>query len=277
MSPANAPSFLLSDEDISFVGSLVKEAGKLAQSMREGVGIQEKTGPHDRVTEADIALSKLLSEQLKSRFPQDLIISEEDNHPEKYATVPRTWMIDPIDGTDNYIRNDGQYAVMVGIIVDFQAVFGWVYAPAFDTLYLGGPSYGAWKQTGNQHPVQYAQTPELQNSGPRRLMMGFRDRKTHPWVLEMPDVHFVKAGSVGLKVARVLHDEADMFIHLSGKLKMWDTAAPAAIALGAGMEVGCLDSDQLTFDLPHIQHYGSIIMGRKGSIAWSKDNLQKSL
>ena len=128
---------VLSKADIDYVSDLTQEAGALAASMREGVFIEEKTGPDDKVTAADFTLSKLLVTNLHKRFPNDKIVSEEDDAKDGFTN--RLWLIDPIDGTDNYIRNDGQWSVMVGLLIDLKPVFGWVMAPANMTLYFGGP------------------------------------------------------------------------------------------------------------------------------------------
>ncbi len=263
-------SALLTDADIEYVNELVRRAGQLAAGMRDGVGISQKTGPQDLVTEADIELSRLIMSHLRERFPGDVIISEEEPHPKDCGTEGRVWLVDPIDGTDNYVRNDGQYAVMVGFLQDGQAAFGWVYAPALDTTYFGGPGSRSWEQTGTQRPRQLDFAPAMTPDAGARVMMGFRDRKSHPWVNELPGIEWVKSGSVGLKVAKILVGQADVFIHLSGKLKVWDTAGPVAIALGAGLEVGQLERDGLEFPLPEIQHHCSVIIGRAGALAWSR-------
>ncbi|HEY9868569.1 MAG TPA: inositol monophosphatase family protein [Candidatus Obscuribacterales bacterium] len=272
---------LLSDKEISEVSDLARRAGELALHMREGVEVKEKTGPHDLVTAADWELSRLITGELAARCPDDAVVSEEDTHhdarcgPERLGSTARAWLIDPIDGTDNYVRNDGQYSVMIGILEKGKPVFGWVYAPARKTLYLGGPGFGAWKQLDGEAPERYGAPQPLYPGQEKRIMMGFRDRKTHPWVMEMSDVRLVKSGSVGLKVAKILDDEADMFVHLSGKLKVWDTAGPLAIALGAGLEAGQLEADGIPFELPRLQQECSVIIGRPGSLAWSRAHLQK--
>src|SRR5207253_7510571 len=103
--PVIAPP-ALSDADLLYVCDIARQAGKLAVEMREGVLIKEKTGPHDRVTEADIHLSKLLTGQMKERFPTDVIISEEDVEHTSDITSHRAWLIDPIDGTHSYIQQE---------------------------------------------------------------------------------------------------------------------------------------------------------------------------
>lgn len=264
----------LTQDDIVFVCELTQEAGILAASMRDGVEIQEKTGPQDRVTAADFELSKLLVKALTLRFPNDTIVSEEDASHSSSKKTSRVWLIDPIDGTDNYIKNDGQWSVMVGLLVDLKPVFGWVFAPANMTIYYGGPGYGAYKKQLNSDPVKFEKLPDLHEDETARVIMGFRDRTSHPWVKEHPKVVLVKGGSIGLKVAKVLEDSADIFVHLSAKLKTWDTAGPAAVALGNAMDVGSLDHDVLAFPGDTIKHQTSVIMGRPGSLHWCRKYLK---
>jgi 3'(2'), 5'-bisphosphate nucleotidase len=236
--------------------------------MREGVKIEEKSGPDDHVTAADCALSQLLMKSLGERFPNDKIVSEEEDA--KEGLTNRVWLIDPIDGTDNYIRNDGQWSVMIGLLVDLKPVFGWVFAPANMTNYFGGPVYGAWKQQFKSEPVRFEPLPRLDENADARVIMGYRDRKSHPWVTKHPKVTMVKTGSIGLKVAKVLEKDADIFVHLSAKLKTWDTAGPAAVALGGGLDCGSLDNDELIFPGQSVLHETTVIMGRPGSLAWTR-------
>jgi 3'-phosphoadenosine 5'-phosphosulfate (PAPS) 3'-phosphatase len=262
----------LTQADISYVSDLSKEAGRLAAQMREGVSVQEKSDPQDRVTAADFELSRLIVSRLASRFPNDVIISEEDEkHP--LGAHERAWLVDPIDGTDNYIKNDGQYAVMIGLVVRSEPSFGWVYAPARNELYFGGPGCGAWRVDEAGVLSSYERLKSISSDDRARVTMGFRDRQSHPWVKEHPRVDLVKAGSIGLKVAKVLDDQADIFVHLSGKLKTWDTAGPAAIALGAGLDVGSMESDGLPFDLSNVRQECSVIMGRPGALQWCRHQL----
>lgn len=270
----NTVSPVLTEEEIAYVSGLAHEAGLLAISMREGVGIQEKSGPSDKVTEADFAISRFLVAKLAERFATDAIVSEEDEkHPDTNESS-RLWLIDPIDGTDNYIQNDGQYSVMIGLLIDSKPVFGWVFAPAIMTNYFGGPNYGAWRQRVGEERQRFGPLPHLDKEDTARIIMGFRDRKSHPWVKEHPKVQLVKAGSIGLKVAKVLEDQADIFVHLSAKLKTWDTAGPSAIGLGAGLDVGGLDSDVLSFPCPEVKHETTVIIGRPGALTWSREYLK---
>ena len=104
-------------------------------------------------------------------------------------------------------------------------------------------------------------------------MMGWGDKRKHPWILNLPKVRFVDSDSLGLKIVKILEDEADMFFNITGRVKIWDTAAPFAIGLGNGFDVGTVDGDPLVFPVPDIQHVSSVIIGRPGTLAWSLRSL----
>lgn len=269
---------ILGKDQIQSVLNLACKAGRLAMEMRDDISIEEKTGPRDLVTSADLALSDLIVKTLKQEFPDAGIVSEED--PDIRSDNKLVWVIDPIDGTQNYILQDGQYSVMIGLLQNLKPVFGCVFEPEHNNLYYGGPDMGAWKiktDTGDKTGLQANKNTDIFNqdkSLPKtRLMMGHRDRKKHPWVEELDYVNFVQFGSIGLKVARILENRADIFVHLAGKLKVWDTAAPSAIAIAAGLEVGTMNEDTLSFPLPEVFHRHPVIIGRKGSLDWCRKTI----
>ena len=266
----------LTDQDIEFVTQLSMEAGRMARDMRSDITIREKTGPTDMVTSADIALSGMIKDALSRRFPDDQVISEEDltHYPDSQAA--RIWMVDPIDGTQSYIRTEKQYSVMIGLLEAMEPTFGFVFGPAEEVCYYGGPGFGAWKIEGDKRS-RIGMSSELKPEGQRRLLMGSRDRRKNPWIEDIPDVEFVRSGSVGLKVARILENDADIFIHLSGKLKAWDTAGPTAIALGGGLVAGTLEEDTLPFETRTVKQKTSVIIGRRGCLEWCRDHLKQPL
>lgn len=269
---------ILGENQIQSVLDLACSAGRLAMEMRNDISIEEKTGPKDLVTSADLALSELIVKTLTQEFPNTGIVSEED--PDIRIDKELIWVIDPIDGTQNYILQDGQYSVMIGLLQSLKPVFGCVFEPVHNNLYYGVPGMGAWKikpgtnekskLLANKNNDIFNQDTSLSKT---RLMMGHRDRKKHPWIEDLEYVNFVQFGSIGLKVARILENKADLFVHLAGKLKVWDTAAPSAIAIAAGLEVGTMNEDTLSFPLPEVFHRHPVIIGRKGSLNWCRKTI----
>jgi 3'(2'), 5'-bisphosphate nucleotidase len=272
----------LSDEDIEFVSDLAKRAGSLADQMREGVGVRSKSNPQDLVTDADVKVSELIVRELGLRFPQDLVVSEESSNPCGTSGSSRLWFVDPIDGTKNYVNVDGQWSSMIGFTVDGAAAYGWLFQPSTDTLFHGGPAHGAFRQVGSGKPAKIAARESLTQRKPVRLMFGYGEMRKHPWLVESQDLCFVRSESLGLKAVKILDDEADLFISLTGRVKLWDTAAPGALALGAGLEVGTVAGTPLDYsagepDSPRTMHGTSVIIGCPGSLEWARRQFENRL
>lgn len=264
---------VLNEQEIDFVRNLAKSAGLRAKNMRNGVSVEEKSGPGDLVTSADLELSKYIVSELSSRFANDVIISEEDNsHPDS-ITNNRVWLVDPIDGTKNYIKRNGQYSVMIGLLLDKKPVFGFVYEAEYGKMYYGGPQYGAFLSLDNGASQKVSYDHKLNSEEKTRVIMGNSDRKKNAWIENLECVEIIKTGSIGLKVARILDNKADVLVHLSGKLKAWDTAGPAAIALGGNLEIGTFGGSGIEYKLPNLLHSHEVFIGRAGCLNWCKRKL----
>lgn len=272
-------SCALSDEDIDFVNHIARHAGSLAMEMRSRVTIAEKTSPGDFVTEADVACSRFIVDKLRTHFPDDGVICEEESASYVQSSLPgsrlpeRIWVIDPIDGTENYIANDGMYSVMIGLLINRRPAYGWVCNPVADTLYVACPDRPLRKFAGHEGLEINNACPPL-GTTTVKLMMGNRDRQQHRWVETLPGIEFVYSGSVGLRVGMIIEDRADVYLHLAGKLKIWDTVAPVAMALSAGLDIGSFEADGLAYPPGVIMHEHPIVMGRPGTLSWMRECLR---
>ncbi|MCG6111268.1 MAG: inositol monophosphatase [Paracoccus sp.] len=117
---------------------LAREAGALALSHfgRLSDGAVSAKGPLDLVTIADRAVEALITARLRAAFPQDGILGEEDGLTP--GTSGRVWVVDPIDGTFNFVRGGRQWAVSIGLWQDGVPVLGVIHAPALDLTLTGG-------------------------------------------------------------------------------------------------------------------------------------------
>jgi len=254
----------------------VKEAGTLSLQMRSDLSVSEK-GPGDFVTDADRALSKLLVFKISQRMPGDLIVSEEGDR--QQAASRRTWLIDPIDGTDHYLhKKSDQFSVMVGLVLDGVPAYGWVCQPARNIIYHGGVGFGAFVQVGDAAETRLADLESIISRDTKRIIIGRRDSRNRPWLRDMTDVSTMAVGSVGVKVIWVLENRADIVAQMHGLMSVWDTAAPAALALGAGMEVGT-DEELKPLRFPAVYDASTykqrfpVVFGRPGTIEWSRKHL----
>ena len=125
-------------EDAALAADMVREAGQLAAQMRgEGLRTETKSSLTDVVTAADRAAERLITDHLTAFRPEDGVLGEEGAA--KDGSSGRTWVIDPVDGTYNYVQGLSWWCSAVALVEGDDVVLGAVYHPHDDLLYVGGP------------------------------------------------------------------------------------------------------------------------------------------
>lgn len=198
------------------------------------------------VTEADMAAHRVLVSRLLTLLPNCPVVSEEDTGSLRHLSEQgQFWLIDPLDGTKEFIARNGEFTVNIGLIKDGQCVLGVVYAPAMDALYWGGPALGAFRR------VQGETTAISVSSGAGESRCRVVASKSHLNVAtqslidRLGAVRLVQAGS-SLKFCRVAEGEADIYPRLAPTCA-WDTAAAQAVLEGAGGAVLDLQGQPLRY------------------------------
>lgn len=235
----------------------------------EGLQVFQK-GPGDFVTNVDQMLDRQLTSEFSALFPQDGVITEENagsrqRFQEGYA---RLWCIDPLDGTDDFIHRQKDYAVMAGLLENEYPIAGWIYAPESDMSYFGGQNLGLWQALGDLAPEMIA-IGEPKSSGDQTVIIGIKDRRNFGDAIadQIPEIKFgFSQGSFGLKVMNVILGHAGMYIYLNGRVKIWDTVGPLALAKTAGLVCCDLDGNPVSYapgaiDLETLAHQQSIVIG----------------
>jgi 3'(2'), 5'-bisphosphate nucleotidase len=260
-------NFSLSASSQNSICQFIREAGQKAVYLREqGFQVDEK-GFDDFVTNVDRELDRLLSEQFQAWFPEHIVISEEsqrsqqlwdqrsptstgEKNGEKNSANPIFWLIDPIDGTDDFIHGREFYSVMVGVLAGLQPVLGWVYAPKSDLQYFGGTAIdGIFTITNGNIPERFYPMKPIAASRDR-LIVSKKDDLAYGAAIKaaVPHAEFYSLGSFGLKVMEVVQGRASAYIYLNRRVKIWDTAAPLAIANCAGLVCCDLEGKLISFD-----------------------------
>ena len=151
-------------------GEIAKEAGQTVQrlSHKRDLMIQEKGSANDFVTEADFSSQALIKRRVAGLFPADRVIGEEDNLPDKEIirlirnnpAHERIWLVDPLDGTINYIKGLLGYGVSVAVFEGSDTVAGAIYQPDGDALYLAERGAGATCNGQRIHCATHARLGE---------------------------------------------------------------------------------------------------------------------
>jgi 3'(2'), 5'-bisphosphate nucleotidase len=249
----------------------MRECGQQAAQMATQQFQVTQKGPADFVTSVDRWLDRQLSSGFAQLCPDDGAITEENeqSRPAFHAGYRRLWCIDPLDGTEDFIQRQPHYAIMVGLLSDCQPVAGWIYAPAFDRLYCGGPDWGLFQASGEAQPVPMAaSSPPLPGKSLFPLVIGTKDQLNFGDAIAriIPEAQFYSLGSFGLKVMEVIQGRAGIYIYLNRRVKLWDTTGPVALAKAAGLTCCDLEGKPLSFHPDAIQpdtliHKQPIVIG----------------
>ena len=255
--PAPPPEAADLSADLAYVVALARSAG---EGVRAKYGHVERltkthaTTTEEPVTEADRAAQRHIVAGLRDRFPSDGLIGEESDTGESITSDVsdihgRNWVIDPIDGTNNFIAGFGAFAVCIGLLDAGMPVLGVVYDVTRDVCYAGAAGLGA---TVNGEPTAAPDTP-LNPASVLMITSNLTGKNGHvpAWpcnLLRQTTWKVRILGSAALEAVAVAAGVAHAAVTVNGKL--WDAAAPAAIVLAAGGTFTTLDGEPIfPFDL----------------------------
>lgn len=248
-------------QDLQYAIELARGAGKIV--MEHFGRVERLTKTHaaasaEAVTEADRASQRFIVGGLRRRFPDDGIIGEESEtgtsitFDVKNATG-RVWVIDPIDGTNNFIAGLGNFAVCIALLENGRPMLGVVFDVTRDLVYSAAAGEGAW--LGNDR-LRAAATP-LSVSSMLMLTSNLLDKsgRAPQWAwrfISQTDWKVRMLGSAALEAIHVASGVAHGAITVNGKL--WDCAAPAAVLLESGAVLTDLNGNAIfPFDLAGYQ------------------------
>ena len=222
------------------------------------------------VTEADRASHRAILEVLAPLSPPDRIVSEEDvdEDPlgEEISGENRLWLVDPLDGTREFLARNGEFSVMVGLAVDGKAMVGAVYQPVPDRLFLGVVGGGAWlvEDTTGGGRIRSLDLSDGSAGNPIRVVRSrsHGDERLERLAGHTGGIEWVVSGSVGIKCALIALGEADLYVHPVPYLKEWDTCAPETVLAGAGGRVTDCLGDPLDYGKADPHQPGGIFASR---------------
>jgi len=200
--------------------------------VEDSANVQHKED-NSPVTEADIAAHCVLASRLASLLANCPVVSEEDAGSQIYRQGEgRFWLIDPLDGTKEFIARNGEFTVNIALIENGRSVLGVVYAPAKDILYWGGADMGAFRCVEGE--TLAIKVSVGNGSGSCRVVASksHLNEATESFINRLGAVSLLQAGS-SLKFCRVAEGVADIYPRLAPTCE-WDTAAAQAVLEGAG-------------------------------------------
>lgn len=211
------------------------------------MGITQKADDSP-LTKADLASHKLINAELLRLWPEIPVLSEEsaDIPWETRQSWQQYWLVDPLDGTKEFINRNGEFTVNIALIKDHKPVLGIVHVPVTDISYFGAREYGAWRKQGSET----ATTIDVrQPAAEPAVIVGSRSHANPELAGQLNKLgphELVSMGS-SLKFCHVAEGQADFYPRL-GPTSEWDTAAAQAVVEAAGGQVVKIDGSPLAYN-----------------------------
>jgi 3'(2'), 5'-bisphosphate nucleotidase len=189
------------------------------------------------LTEADLRAHRLICDRLAQLSPLLPVLSEEsaDIPYAERQTWPRYWLVDPLDGTKEFISRNGEFTVNIALIDGHRPVAGVVHIPVSDTTYSGIPGLGAWRESHDRArtaiSVRRVRRPPLRVLGSRS-----HSNPKLETALNALGAYELRAAGSSIKLCLVADGSADLYPRL-GPTSEWDIAAGQAVVEGAGGQV----------------------------------------
>jgi len=179
---------------------------------------------------------------------------------------PRFWLVDPLDGTKEFLQHNGEFTVNIALVEGEAPVLGVVYAPALDLLYVAGRGLGAWKHATGARPIRLASSPP-----PPGEPLVVVESRSHPspdleaFLRTIKVARRVQAGSA-IKFCLVADGSADIYPRF-GPTMEWDTAAAQCVVEAAGGRVTDLDRQPLVYNKSSLLNPSFMVIGA-GDYDW---------
>jgi 3'(2'), 5'-bisphosphate nucleotidase len=229
-----------SSADHALAAALATEAGRRLVELRDASEAADPAAGGGRTLGArgDRVAHDFLVAALAEDRPEDVVLSEEGRDDAARLAAARVWIVDPLDGTREYgelPRTD--WAVHVALVIDGEPVAGAVALPARD-------------MTLSTDPAAPPPRPQSPGDGPLRVVVSrSRPPAEASRIAAALGGELVALGSAGAKAMAVVLGDADVYAHSGGQYE-WDSAAPVAVAVAAGLHASRLDGSPLVYNRP---------------------------
>ncbi|BAY25548.1 inositol monophosphatase [Calothrix sp. NIES-2100] len=262
-------------KDLSEILAIARQVGwgaaDILQSYYHGTvkdsNLQVQYKQNEPVTVADIATSQYILEQLQAALGnEDFGYISEETYKAQQTKNNSTWVwiIDPLDGTRDFIQKTGEYAIHIALVKETRPVLSVVVIPEAQKLYYATKGGGTFSETRNNSvPLQISLDSNKKALEDLTLVVSrsHRNQRLNYLIENLPCKNQKSIGSVGCKIAAIVEQQAEIYISLSGKSapKDWDIAAPELILAEAGGQFTHFDGSPLQYNTDDINQWGGLL------------------
>lgn len=217
--------------DAQLAATLARVAGEMLVRHRLDL-VERGTTKWELKDSGDLLAHHFLLDALTTTRPDDAVLSEEGADDRRRMSADRVWIVDPLDGTNEYGEGRSDWAVHVALWERGALSAGAVSLPAIERVFCTDPA----------EPI-----PPVHRGKPRLVTSRNRAPYAAVVVAQSLECDAFRLGSAGAKAMSILMGEADIYVH-DGGMHQWDSAAPAAVALAAGLHASRIDGSPLVYN-----------------------------
>ncbi|MBT4299420.1 MAG: 3'(2'),5'-bisphosphate nucleotidase CysQ [Nitrosopumilus sp.] len=209
------------------------------------------------VTDADLESNKIINKILSNT--KYSILSEEDVDDQSRLSKDMIWIVDPLDGTSDFIDKTGEFTIMIALIQNKKPILGVIAWPTEKTLFVAQKNCGAFRYSNNKWDK--ISVTKIENLSKCRTI-GSRHHlsdKEKEFIKKIGIKDFSSIGS-SLKVGKISSGEAEVYITTTNKMKEWDTAASYCIITEAGGKMTDMLGNELTYNNKNVYHQNGILV-----------------
>lgn len=239
----------LSKAEIGQLCTIARAAGAAILERYErpaAIGTKHDNSP---LTEADLKADEIIRDGLIKAFPGVGILSEESAWTAG-DTVGTTFIVDPLDGTKEFLKRNGEFTVNIALHRGGSSpsglVAGVIYAPALQQMFFGTPDLGAYAQYADAEPHRIAVSNHPHDVLRILASRSHGSAAVDRWTLALGSAHVIDCVGSSLKFCRIAEGAADLYPRF-GSISQWDTAAGACVLSSAGGAVAGLDGQPLLY------------------------------
>lgn len=209
------------------------------------------------ITQADINSNNVIKEILHSEFNY-FILSEEEKDNKKRLNESLVWIVDPLDGTTDFVNRTGEFTVMIALIKEKKPILGVIYWPTSDIMYIAQKKEGAYMYSDKRwQKISVSKETDLANCkavGSRHHL----SEKEKEILKNLKIKEFTNVGS-SLKIGKISSGQAEIYLTTTDKMKEWDSCASYCIINEAGGKMTDMLGNELDYNNNDVSHKNGIL------------------
>ena len=235
----------------------VKEAGDAVMKIYKHDFVTTFKKDNEPLTEADLKSNNIIKKIIASTdYP---ILSEESLDDKKRLDYDKIWIVDPLDGTSDFVSKSGEFTIMIALVDKHEPILGVIYWPTNDILYVAQKGGGAHKfVSGVWEKLVISKRLELCNC----RVLGSRHHLSSneaDFLKQLNVEKFSERGS-SLKVTDICSGIAELYFTMTNKIKQWDTCASNCLIIEAGGKMTDMLGNELEYNTENIYHKNGILV-----------------